>query len=457
MDIRPFPALRFDPSHVKLENVLTQPYDKITPEMQQGYYDLSPHNLVRFELGKPQPEDHETSNVYTRAAAFIRERMQQGVLQRDQTPAIYAYSQRFAVPGQTSPGPAGPLQDRRGFIALGRVRDYAEGVVFRHEQTLARPKADRLNLLRATRVHSGQIFMLYSDPEGEIDSRLWQPLKSAPPQASMVDEYGVRHSLWPVTDPAVIGMVTRMMKGKQVIIADGHHRYETALAYRNERRAADVPNFNQQGRTGQMSFDAGSPYEYAMMTFVNMDAPGLLILPTHRVVSRLGNFGAEAMLRSAGNFFDVENLPAGATAETALHSLEAVGTALTAFIAFTRAGGFLLKLRPGAADAVLAGLSSRQRSLDVVVLHRVLIQHVLGIGEEQVRDQSHVNYWRSAEEAMDQIRQGANVAFLTNPVRIGQMRDVALAREVMPQKSTDFYPKLMSGLTLYAAEDHAAL
>ena len=186
--------------------------------------------------------------------------------------------------------------------------------------------------------------------------------------------------------------------------------------------------------------------------FINMDAPGLLILPTHRVVTGLSSFDASAMIEKAKAYFDVESMPAGLKTETALHSLQALAPARTAFVAVTAAGSFLLKANPEPIAKLLKGLSARQRSLDVVQLHKVLLEAVLGISEAEVREQSYITYLRSAEEAMQRVTEGANVAFLMNPVRMDQMRDVAFAGEVMPQKSTDFYPKLMSGLTLYALD-----
>ena len=221
--IVPFRALRYDPKRVSPASVVTQPYDKITPEGQARYYASSPYNLVRLILGKHEPGDGEQQNVYTRAASFFSDWRRQGIFLQDSQPSIYVYSQKFQVPGSSQ------MAERRGFIALGRVEDYASNVVFRHEQTLAKPKADRLNLVRATRAHFGQIFMLYNDT-GEIDSLL-APNTTAATQVT--DEYGVLHQLWPVSDPGLIDLVRGKMKDKKLIIADGHHRYETALNYRN--------------------------------------------------------------------------------------------------------------------------------------------------------------------------------------------------------------------------------
>src|SRR5215471_382413 len=227
--ISPFRALRYDPSRVTLADVVTQPYDKIHPAAQEHYYQANQHNLVRIILGKPSSGDGEANNVYTRAAAHFADWRRGGVFLQDAQPSIYVYSQRFNVPG------GGAEVERTGFIALGHLEDYSDGIVFRHEHTLAKPKADRLNLLRATRAHFGQLFMLYSDPGAEIEGLL-APRGEA--DINVRDEYGVSHRVWRIADSTLIELVRGKMRDKKLIIADGHHRYETALAYRNERRTA---------------------------------------------------------------------------------------------------------------------------------------------------------------------------------------------------------------------------
>src|SRR5213594_508797 len=198
--IEPFRALRYDPARVALPSVVTQPYDKITPEMQDRYYASSPYNLVRIILGKQQTGDHPGENTYTRAAEFFRDWRRQGIFLQDTQPSVYVYSQRFAIPGGNREA------ERRGFIALGRLEDYSAKVVFRHEQTLAKPKADRLNLLRATRAHFGQIFMLYSDPAQKVEAQFAGSI-SSPPDACVRDEYGVEHRLLQVSEAATIAAV----------------------------------------------------------------------------------------------------------------------------------------------------------------------------------------------------------------------------------------------------------
>lgn len=447
--IQPFRALRYDPARVALADVVTQPYDKITPEMQDRYHAASPYNLVRVILGKQQSGDHAGENTYTRAAGFFLDWRRQGIFVQDPQPSIYVYSQRFRIPGGNTE------VERRGFVALGRVEDYSAGVVFRHEQTLAKPKADRLELLRATRAHFGQIFMLYSDPNGEIETLL-----SSENAADMQvrDEYGALHQVWRISDPALLDLVHGKMRDKKLIIADGHHRYETALTYRNERRsmAASVPaGVPREYPSGKATTDSGGtpPYESVMMTFINMDSPSLVILPTHRVIHGLSSFSPDQFRDKARAYFSVEEVDSGINAERATTILREAGRTGTALLAASVGRTFLLD-RPKAFDsAIFAGLSLDQQSLDVVQLHKCLLERVLGLSEESIRNQQNIRYVRAADEALDQVRRGqANMAFFMNPVRMLQVRDIALAGEVLPQKSTDFYPKLLSGLTIYALE-----
>jgi len=445
--IVPFRALRYDSQRVSPSAVVTQPYDKITPKMQDGYYAASPYNLVRLILGKREEQDDEKRNVYTRAADFFQDWRRQGVFLQDPQPSLYAYSQSFTVPGTTK------LAERRGFIALGRIEDYAANVVFRHEQTLAKPKADRLDLLRATRAHFGQIFMLYND-SGEIDGLLTQ---SVPPFTEITDEYGVVNRLWRVSDPGLIDLVRGKMRDKKLIIADGHHRYETALNYRNERRTLTTQPVGAPrkriGGTLLRSIEAeDAPYELAMMTFVNMNNPGLVILPTHRVVHSLATFDPAIFLSAARKYFNVEEVDPSVDAARATAILREAGHVGTTFIAATASRVFLLHT-PKAPPSVFGGLSIRQQFLDVVQLHKVVLEGVLELSEESIRNQQNLSYVRDAAEALNTVRGGdANVAFLMNPCRMEQVRDIAFAGEVLPQKSTDFFPKLLSGLTIYALE-----
>jgi uncharacterized protein (DUF1015 family) len=438
--IYPFRAWHYSPSAVRLDDVVTQPYDKISPALQQGYYQRSPYNLVRIILGLPELFDAERGeSVYTRAARDFKAWQQQGVLIQEKEPCVFAYSQRFAVPGSSE------VKERRGFIAIGKLHEYAEGVIFRHEQTLSKPKSDRLNLLKATRAHFGQIFMLYSDPGGTVEGILYDGAGAA--DAEVTDEYGVVHRVWRISDPAAINMLATAMADKKLIIADGHHRYETALNYSKE---------HANGATPKAEYGANHlpqpPYPEAavMMTFVNMDSDGLVILPTHRVVHSLEKFDPAEFVKKARDFFAVEPLPAG-EASSLIEALKAESG--TAFIAVTQTGDFLLRSKPDAVAAALAGIPERQRQLDLTQLHSIILDKLLGLDAEKVREQTNLRYLRDAGEAVEQVRRGeADVAFLTNPVTMEQLREVAFAGDVMPQKSTDFYPKLLSGLAIYALE-----
>ncbi len=424
--ISPFAALRFNPARVKVADVTTQPYDKITPAMQDKYYAASPYSFVRIILRKKDDVD-----PYEGAANSFAQWRREHVLLADTEPAIYPYSQTFR-------SPIGNKEfERRGFIALGRLEDYENRVVFRHEQTLSGPKQDRLNLIRATRAHLEQLFLLFADPQGELDCHL---ACNEAPIIDVADEYGVRHRVWKISDPKRLSAIQRGMADKKLIIADGHHRYETALNYRNERR--------QQAT----SSDPDLPYEFAMMTFVNMDAPGLLILPTHRVVRGLEQFEPGAMAEAARAFFTVRDITSQFNPQNPSVSLPASKPGETAILAVTRKQVFLLHADPGTDHPALAGIPRAVSELDVVRLHKILLETILGLSEQSIREQRNIEYLREAREAVERVQQGADVAFLINPVSIAQMRDLAFAGEVLPQKSTDFYPKLLSGLTIYALE-----
>jgi len=431
--IFPFRGLRYNPAKVQVQDVVTQPYDKISAAMQERYYQSSPFNLVRIILGKAEPGDDDQKNVYQRAAASLKAWRDDHVVVQDAEPSIYLYTQTFTVPGENS----GTRLERRGFIAAGQLETYDQNVVFRHEQTLSKPKADRLNLLRATQAHFGQIFMLYSDPDGEVEAALTQ---SRPADIEVLDEYDVVHRLWKVSDPAVIGRVQEAMLNKSLIIADGHHRYETALNHRNEMR-------QQTGKSGD------APHERVMMTLVNMDSSGLVVLPTHRVVVGLQGFDLLATLKRLEKYFDVEKLEVGGDLKVATEKLREAGQDKTALLAVAPDAWYLLRVRGDQQSDALAGQSKQQRALDVVQLHKLVLEETLGMTEEDIRDQKHLKYVREAREAVDEVRRGSNVVFIMNPVRMQQVRDIAFGGDVLPQKSTDFFPKLLSGLTVYTLEE----
>ena len=406
--IYPFQPYRYTEKAGPLNDVVTQPYDKISPAMQAAYLAKSPYNLVRVILGPRTPGDSETDNVYTRAAAFLKEWIASGILARDSEPAVFPYFQEFTEPD------TGERIVRKGFIALGGVEDYSAKIVHRHEQTLSGPKKDRLELLRHTHAHFGQLFMLYPDPQGEIDALL-DRATATPPLAEVTDEYGVVHRMWKIAGG---GQIPQLMADKKLVIADGHHRYETALAFRDENPT--LPGADR-----------------VMMTFINMHSSGLRILATHRLVSALPEGFLDDFLRNAAVDFKVEEIS----------SLDRLKTAWAECAERTVIGAaignrlFLLEER----DA--------RDQLDVRILHETLLGKVLGIGEAAVRDEKHLRYMRGLDNAVEEARQGrAQIAFLLKPTSVQQVADTSFAGGVMPQKSTDFYPKVLTGLAIYKLE-----
>ena len=409
--IFPFQPYRYSPRAGRLSDLVTQPYDKISPEMRARYLELNPHNLVRIILGERLPSDNSVANVYTRAAAYLNDWITRSVLVREPQPCLFAYFQDFCVPD------TGERLSRRGFIGLGPVEDYSAGIVYRHEQTLSGPKQDRLELLRHTHAHFGQIFMLYPDPERAVDRVLEECSQPSPDQA-VVDEYGAEHRLWKISDPARVSAIAGLMANKKLLIADGHHRYETALAFRNEN-----PGLAGAARV--------------MMTFVNMHSPGLKILATHRLVSGLSNFDAASFLAAVRKAFQVEEVDSLEQLQRRWNGAPrgAVGAAI----------GDRLHL-----------LQLRQPSdkLDVPILHELLLGDVLGISEEAVRAEKNLHYVRGLDKAIEAARRGeAQIAFLLRPTAIEDVAAISFAGGVMPQKSTDFYPKLLSGLTIYRLDE----
>lgn len=408
--IFPFQPYRYSPRAGRVSELVTQPYDKISPEMRARYLALNPHNLVRIILGERLPADDSNANVYTRAAGYLADWMARGILVRDQQPCLFAYFQDFCVPD------TGERLSRRGFIGLGPVEDYSAGVVHRHEQTLSGPKQDRLELLRHTRAHFGQIFMLYPDPQREVDGVLEECSQTAPDEA-VVDEYGAEHRLWKISDPVRLSAMRDLMADKKLLIADGHHRYETALAFRDENPALEGAS-------------------RVMMTFVNMYSPGLKILATHRLVSGLANFEAAEFLSLASATFQVEEV----RSPNELQSLWQGAGRGTLGAAI---GGRLYLLR----------LRAPSDKLDVPVLHEMLLGTVLGISEEAVRAEKNLHYVRGLDKAIEAARHGsAQIAFLLRPTSIEDVARISFSGGVMPQKSTDFYPKLLSGLTIYKVD-----
>ncbi|HUJ10714.1 MAG TPA: DUF1015 domain-containing protein [Verrucomicrobiae bacterium] len=432
-EIQPFRGVLYNTQRVKPGDVLTQPYDKITPEMRERYLKMSPYNLVQIELGKEQPGDSETTNKYTRARDLYQTWLRDGILRQSTKPALYYLEQAFTLPTASETLAPPERATRKALIARVRLHRWDEGVVLPHEHTLSKPKADRIALLRACGSQQGQIFMLYPKPKQSVTQILGKATKgNGDATIKATDDYGVVNKLWEISEPAAVRATQDALSDLKFYIADGHHRYETALAFRDEcRAAATKPDLN-------------APSEFVMATLVDMSDPGLVVLPTHRTVANLEGFDAKRFRVQLAKDFAVEPQP---TLEKTL----AVMTGRKYSIGLHDAIGFAL-LRPKNLDALrplFKGKPPLWDTLDVAILHVGILEALLGIDEVRLREEANVSYWREAEKAAELVQtKQAQLAFFLKPTRVEDVKAIADARSRMPQKSTDFYPKLLSGMVI---------
>jgi len=428
--IRPFRGVRYNPQKIPdLSAVISQPYDRVRHGLQDKYYDLSPYNIVRVIKGKEQPGDGEGNNVYTRARDTYRAWLQEGALMREETPALYVLHQTFTLPD-------GSTRTRQGLIAAFELSRFDEGVVLPHERTLSGPKVDRLNLMRATEANFGHIFMLY--PGDRINELLGAAVEGLPGfELHELFERDVTQQFWAVTDPRVVAAVVEEMAPKRnLIIADGHHRYETALNFRDEMREKypDAP--------------ANAGFNYRMVTLVSMEDPGLVILPTHRLIHSYGRMDGAAALQRAKDYFDVTPV----ADRTALEAALAQAQPSHPRFGFYDGTYAVLTLQDAAVmERALPDRAPVWRLLDVSVLHELFIERVLDIDQAAVERKENIEYLRDPQMGYDAVDQGeAEFLLVMNPTRMEQVRACTAAGEKMPQKSTDFYPKVISGLVMRA-------
>jgi uncharacterized protein (DUF1015 family) len=427
--IAPFRGVRYNPAMVAdLTRVVTQPYDRIGTELQARYYELDPYNMTRLIKGQEYPDDTPTNNVYTRARRFYDDWMAGGQLIREGSPAFYVYHQTFTLPD-------GSNRTRKAFIAAFGLAEFEEGIVLPHERTLSGPKADRLNLFRATGVSLEQVFVLYPDPQNRINAVFEAALHGRSPDIDVreIHEKDVRQQMWVVQEEQVLAQVVAEMASKQgLIIADGHHRYETALNYRREMREkyADSP--------------ANTSFNYCTVTLVSMDDPGLVILPTHRVIFNYADKATPQVLEGASDYFAVTQLPSRGALESAM----AQAASDERRIGFYDGGYYMLQLRSSDIMAsVVPDRAPEWRSLDVSILHELIIERVMGISKSKVEAKENIDYYRDLDEAIDQVESGkALCVFMLNPTRMTEVKACSEKGEKMPQKSTDFYPKVITGL-----------
>ncbi len=411
-DVRPFPAIHYNPAKVvELSDVITQPYDKVTPKMREGYLARHSYNFIRLIL--PGGDD-----PYTVSARTCTEWLKQGILVRDNQPAYYILEEEFQLDNTTL--------KRRGFIGAIRVEEFEKGTVLPHEFTHSGPKADRLALLRATAKDYEQIFFLYPDQSGEIDRLL---VTEGEPEMVATDEYGVIHRLWRLTDPGRVQALRQAMVSRVVLIADGHHRYETALNYRREMEDKGV-----------VPEDAALRFKTA--AFFKITDPGLVILPTHRLLKGV-QFPLADVLNGLAEMFTVQAVPD----EKAKAELEKRRQEHAFVLYYGRGKSYLLVLREkaGRERFFSPDRSPEYRELDVALLHTLVIERVFGIKPDEV--EGRVLYERYWDDTLARVDSGeADCALFLNPTRPEQVQALAAKKERMPQKSTDFYPKLISGM-----------
>ena len=435
-NILPFRGIFYNREKIKeLSWVLAPPFDIISSEAQERYYQMSTYNVIRLILGKKIPGDNEANNRYTRSAQFFQEWCEEGILIRDTSPSIYLLEQEYELRsdmfGEVVPGSKGKTAKRRGFIALAQLEDFSKGIVRPHEGTLAEPKRDRLNLLRACRANFSQIFTTYEDAENRID-RLWQKKRNETPLIDLMNEENIRHRLWRINERESVNLIVEGMRRKKLFIADGHHRYESALEYRNEL-----------GRNNPRHSTRES-YNYVMAYFVNMENGGLEILPIHRAIRSFEGFDGKRLIDGVGKYFDIKKF----------NNLKELLGQLKNEKAKNRIGMYmggnefyLLSLKD---EKITKGLiKGRQKifcELDVVILHTLIIEKVLKISPES---QESIVYSEKIDETVSKVRDGSHcVAFFLRPVKVSEFKAVVEAGEIMPKKSTFFYPKLLSGLVI---------
>ena len=415
VDIKPIKAIRYTQKAGNLADLITQPYDKIDTAMQKEYYKKSPFNYCRLIL--PMEE-----NKYEAAKQRIEQWLKEDVLAKDDEPAIFVSRQEFVLDGKKFA--------RIGFISAMRLYDYSENVVFPHEGTYNAPKADRLNMLRAIQKNLESVFLIYSDPKKNTVAFLDATAKTKP-IVEVTDELQVKHTVWRVTDPKKLSQLQREMSGKTVVITDGHHRYESALAYRDEMRSKG-------------SWTEDSAFNFHMCYMVPVQEEGLTVLPTHRLLKEFKL--TDQVLRDFEVLFEVSEVkPTVESLENFLKSH--INEHAFCIYAGSKAYGLILKHEKSVYDFVASHVSKETKIFDVVILRDIVFKHILKTGKLKMDE--NILYVRWTREAVEKVDRGeASIAFLVNPISAKTVAEIAQQHELLPEKSTDFYPKMVSGLMM---------
>jgi len=445
-EVAPFRGLRYNRKKVpNLAEVVIPPYDVISPEEQERFHQTSPYNMINLELGKATPADTEKDNPHTRAGRYMDEWQERKILIRDEQPAIYYYEMDYSLSPKD-------LQTRYGFLCALRLEDFSSGGVRPHEKTFSRVKQERLGLMHECHANLSPVFALYSDPEQEVDHAL-RSGREAEPIIRIEDNQGLKHRLWRVRDLDVLQRVRELMRDKVIYIADGHHRYETALTYRNEQRSR---------------FESAGPrasFEYIMMYLSNLNQGGLTILPTHRLLRHLKAWNPESFIAGAKEFFDISRYEAGEEGEWKWRTdLEAGKEQKDIVIGFASRGAdelCLLKARRDAVGRFLADMKLPRplQRLDVEVLDQVILKRLMGLEKDFLANEKNIHFRHDLLHGLSELRTGGfDAGFFINPTRIEQVQEVASTGLIMPHKSTYFYPKVGSGMVIHSlAHDEEAL
>ncbi len=438
-DIHPFKALWYDPDKVRpIDTVVGQPYDKINEDLRKKYYERSPYHVVRMTYGRPEPNDTPENNPYTRARDYLREWLKTGVLVEHDEPTIYAYDIVYKRPDGTE-------RKREGFVALVELSPFSEKKVLPHEETFPGPKADRLSLMRAARANFGHVFLLYEDPKKQVESILAKE-KVGSPDREVRDDDGFRHRVWAVRNPKAVQAIQALLKPVPAIVADGHHRYETAIAFRDECEKAG------------MRCTGNACHHRRMATFVNSEGD-LTIFPTHRLIRGRLPYNIDDIEHRLGPWFEIKAFewkkPAGepkARLEFEAYFKRLLGGRMSFGLILGGANRYLtirLKEPDRLNEFIPEAKSLPWKQLDVSILHRYVLGSLLALDPEKLERDKRMGYARHADEVFEAIRKGeATLGFLLHPVAMSQIRDVVMAGDRMPQKSTDFFPKALSGLVM---------
>jgi len=421
-EINPFLGYIYNTKKIKdISKVLAPPYDVISSEIQDSLYKRSEFNIIRLILGKDKTGDNKTNNRYKRAKAFLDEIIAKDILTKDKKPSLYLYGQEYTG--------AGEKRQRLGFISLMKLEDRKNSSILPHERTFAKPRKDRSKLIHNINANDSPIFSIFEDRKNVVTDILDRESKKKP--VFDVNFEGVRERLWRVSDSKIISRIAAELKNKQVFIADGHHRYEVALNYRDEMRKR------------HKKIPAVAPYDYIMMYFVGLDDSRLTILPTHRVVKNIGNLKNEVILSLLEEYFDIKKFKDFNN----MYLVQKNQGGKFTFGMYCGNGFYLLKLKDTAnlSDLIKGEMSNEWKALDVTVLHKLLLERVLKVKDKE----GNIAYYRSASDAIEKVKNdGYKLALFLNPTRLEEVKDIALKGEKMPHKSTYFYPKLLTGVVI---------